>query len=112
MTRYSFGDVIFVDYPFADAEESKRRPAVVICSELFQLHKTDILLLAITSQLRPIEALGEAAIIDWQQAGLPKPSVLKANIATVDSNRIIRKFGSLSDQDKKLLRALLAKVIS
>ena len=112
MTRYNFGDVLFLDYPFADREDSKRRPAVVISSELFHRHKKDVIVLAITSQLTPVGELGEILIKDWQHAGLPKPSILKATIATIVSDRVIRRFGMLSDYDTQSLKQLLSKIIT
>jgi mRNA interferase MazF len=107
----SFGDVIVVDYPFSDAEESKARPAVIISTPLYHAHKEDALLLAITGRLKVTEALGEVLVQDWQQAGLLKPSALKAKIATVARSRFLAHLGRLSERDQIHVKNLLARII-
>jgi len=48
-----FGDVIVVTFPFTDQSAAKKRPAVVVSSDTYQRERPDVILLAITSQLRP-----------------------------------------------------------
>jgi len=48
----AFGDVIVVPFPFTDQTSIKRRPAVVVSSEAYNRERPDIILMAITSQLR------------------------------------------------------------
>ena len=64
----------------------------------------DIILMAITSQLRPTTTVGEVALQHWNSAGLIKPSVLKPLLATVERRLVIRKMGSLRDDDLAALR--------
>jgi mRNA interferase MazF len=56
---YRFGDVIVVPFPFTDQTATKKRPAVVISSEAYQRERPDLILMAITSQLRPAPTVGE-----------------------------------------------------
>lgn len=52
--------------------------------------------MAVTSQiLRPAGAIGEVLIADWQGAGLPKASLLKPVLATIEQGLILRKLGAL-----------------
>ena len=51
--RYSFGDAVLVPFPFTDQAGIKRRPAVVISSQPYNAHRRDIIIMAITSQVRP-----------------------------------------------------------
>ena len=50
MTSYSFGDILLVPFPFTDQTSIKKRPTVVISSERYNRQKSDIIIMAITSQ--------------------------------------------------------------
>lgn len=52
MTHYAFGVVILVPFPFTDQSGVKKRPAVVISSRAYQAARPDLLILAITGQVR------------------------------------------------------------
>lgn len=53
--------------------------------------------MAVTSQiLRPAGALGEVLISDWQGAGLPKASLIKPVLATIEQRLILRKLERFS----------------
>jgi len=52
MTIYSFGDVILVPFPFTDQSQAKQRPAVVVSSARYNTERPDLILMAITSQVR------------------------------------------------------------
>ena len=106
-----FGDVIVVPFPFTDQSATKRRPAVVISSEAYHRERPDIILMAITSQLRPAPTVGEVAVAQWQAAGLLKPSVIKPLITTIEGPLVIRQLGALHPDDLASLRRVLATII-
>jgi mRNA interferase MazF len=106
-----FGDVIVVPFPFTDQTTIKRRPAVVISSERYNRERPDLILMAITSQMRPAPTVGEASVVQWQAAGLLKPSVIKPLITTIEATLVIRQLGALVADDQKALRQALAAVI-
>ena len=83
---YSFGDVVLVGFPFTNLQAAKRRPAVIIHSPAYQ-DRPDVILMAVTSQVRQPPATGEVSLQDWQAAGLAKPSVFKPLIATLEMRR-------------------------
>jgi mRNA interferase MazF len=56
---FEFGTVILVPFPFTNQVASKRRPAVVISNVAYNAVRPDVVLMPITSQLRPAPALGE-----------------------------------------------------
>ncbi|TVR63013.1 MAG: type II toxin-antitoxin system PemK/MazF family toxin [Candidatus Competibacteraceae bacterium] len=109
--RYAFGDVILVPFPFTDQSTTKRRPAVVISSSRYNTARPDLILLAITSQVRASLAFGEALIVDWQTAGLIKPSVFKPLITTIEQVLVIKRLGNLSTADETALRAVIEKIV-
>jgi mRNA interferase MazF len=48
----SFGDVVLVPFPFTDQSGIKKRPAVVVSSNNYNVSRRDLLIMAITSQVR------------------------------------------------------------
>jgi mRNA interferase MazF len=50
MTAYEKGSVVLVPFPFSDQTTTKKRSAVVISSNVYNQHSTDIVIMAITSQ--------------------------------------------------------------
>jgi hypothetical protein len=77
MTDYEFGDIILVRFPFTDQTTSKKRPAVVVSSPVYNRIRPDLVIMAVTSHTKPNVGFGETAIKDWNQAGLLKPSQLE-----------------------------------
>jgi mRNA interferase MazF len=100
MTDYSFGDIVLVPFPFTDQSTVKKRPAVIVSSDAYNLQRPDVVIMAVTSQMRSADHFGDMAIADWRGAGLLKPSVIKPIFATVEKGLIIKKLGLVSDQDR------------
>jgi mRNA interferase MazF len=109
-SRFSFGDVVLVPFPFTDQSGTKKRPAVVVSSSGYNSSRRDIVIMAITSQVRTPLGFGEAIVADWQAAGLVKESVLKPVFTTIEQGLVIRVMGHLSAADIKTLRAVLGDV--
>jgi mRNA interferase MazF len=108
---YKFGDVIVVPFPFTDQTATKKRPAVVVSSDAYQRERPDIILMAITSQVRPAPTVGEVAVLHWQQAGLLKPSVIKPLLTTIEAHLVIRQLGTLHNEDQASLRQVLSAIL-
>lgn len=110
-TSSSFGDIVLVSFPFTDQSAAKQRPAVVISSDGYHQSRRDLIIMAITSQVRPIQGVGEVAVQDWKSAGLLKPSAIKPVIATVEYTLVIKRLGRLKEGDQQKLRAAIAKIV-
>lgn len=110
-TSFEFGDIVLVPFPFTDQRRTKKRPAVVVSSERYHTKRPDLIILAVTSQVRPAPAVGEAEIVKWKKAGLLKPSVLKPLLATIEKGLVLRKLGQLEDEDRRTLRAVLDEIL-
>ncbi len=108
---YSFGDVVLVPFPFTDQSGAKKRPAVVVSSSGYHAGRRDLIIMAITSQVRQPLGFGEALVVDWQTAGLIKPSVLKPVLATIEQGLVVRAMGSFSAADLRALRETIALAI-
>jgi mRNA interferase MazF len=109
--RFNFADVVLVPFPFSNQSGTKKRPAVVVSSSGYNTSRPDIVIMAITSQVRTPLGLGEAMVADWQGAGLVKTSVLKPVFTTIEQTLVIRTLGCFSAVDIKTLRDVVADVI-
>ena len=110
-SRFSFGDVVLVPFPFTDQAGTKKRPAVVVSSHSYNASRRDVVIMAITSQVRQPLGFGEATVGDWQGAGLVKASVLKPVFITIEQGLVLRAMGHVSAADIKTLRDVLGLVI-
>ena len=110
-SRFSFGDVVLVPFPFTDQSGTKKRPAVVVSSHGYNASRRDMVIMAITSQVRTPLGFGEAMVGDWQAAGLIKASVLKPVFTTIEQGLVIRTLGHLSAADIKTLHEIASDVI-
>ena len=102
---------MLVPFPFTDQSASKRRPAVVVSSEAYHQGRPDLVIPAITSQLRPTAGIGEVAVGQWKEAGLLKASVLKPVVATIERGLVLRKLGRLKEDDRRALRGVLEVIL-
>ncbi len=105
------GDVVLVRFPFTDQSASKQRPAVVIASDSYNQQRADLVIMAITSQIRASLDFAESLVQDWQAAGLLKPSVVKPVFATIERTLVIKLLGRLSRADQTNLRHSIAACV-
>lgn len=108
---FEFGDVVLVPFPFTSQTASKKRPSVVVSSGSYNQSRPDIVVMAITSQLRPGSPVEEVWVKEWQAAGLLKPSVIKPVFATLEQNLVIRRLGALNGEDQSNLRQSIARLL-
>lgn len=108
---FSFGDVVLVPFPFTDQSDTKKRPAVIVSGAAYNAGRRDLVIMAITGQVRQPLGFAEAFIADWQAAGLVKTSVLKPVFTTIEQGLVVRTMGKLSAGDLRALREAIAQVI-
>ena len=111
MTSYNFGDVVLVPFPFTDQSTNKKRPTVVISSDVYNAEYPDRILMGITSQVISSSKVGDIIITDWRAAGLLKASMIKPVITTIEKQLIIKKLGKLQEVDIQSLREGLIRII-
>ncbi len=110
MTRYNRGDVILVPFPFSDQTARKKRPAIIVSSDTYNSISQDIVIMAITGQIRGHIGVGEFLIEDWQGAGLLKPSAVKSAISTIEQKLVMKLLGRLSSKDLSTLEKVLKEL--
>ena len=94
MPAYQFGDVVLAEFPFADANEMKRRPALILSVD----KDDDVILLRITSKIR--ETTTDVMLRDWNKEGLRLPSIVRLEkVVTSNKIYILRSLGKLTKQD-------------
>ncbi len=110
-TGCRFGDVVLVPFPFTDQAGTKKRPAIVVSSQAYHQRRPDLIIMAVTSQIRPAAAFGEVTLAAWRKAGLLQPSVTKPILATIEKGLLLRKLGQLQDADRRAVQAALALIL-
>lgn len=108
---FQFGDVVLVPFPFTDQSTSKQRPGVIVSSAAYHRARRDVILMAITSQVRGSGPFGEVIVQDWQAAKLLKPSAIKPVIATLEQALVIKTLGKLSQRDQQMLKEAIGKIV-
>lgn len=108
---YDFGDVVLVPFPFTDLTTTKKRPAVVVSSATYHHKYRDLIIMAVTSQIKPSNVFGEVTIIQWKKAGLLKPSVVKPVFATIEKELVLKNLGRLVEEDRRTLREALQTIL-
>lgn len=109
MTNYNFGSVILVPFPFTNFSSTKKRPTVIISSQIYNQTKPDLIVMPVTSQINNPLVFGELLVTDFSVAGLIKPSVVKPVITTIEKSLVIRTLGQLQPSDCQKLREIIHK---
>ena len=111
MTGFEFGAIVLITFPFTNQIGSKQRPAVEISSRTYQQAKPDIILMAVTGQVKAKLSFGEIMIEDWKTAGLLKPSTIKPVLFTTEKRLIRKGLGQLKEYDIQQLRQNLQVIV-
>jgi len=104
------GDVVLVGFMFADESGYRHRPAVVVSSSAYHQGRQEVIVAAVTSNVKRI-LFGDHLLIDWKGAGLLFPSVVTGILRTVKGTMIHRKLGSVPKQDMMTIEMSLRKVL-
>lgn len=96
---YQRGDIVLIPFPFADLSASKTRPAVVVCSQLYQEVRSELLLAYVSSQVSKANPQIDTILKNWSEAGLLKPSFVRPKIAAIEPGLIVHHPGRLSEED-------------
>ena len=91
------GDVVLVD--FMGATGIKRRPAMVVSSDLYHAHRPDLILAVLTSQVASATAPTDHVLHDWTAAGLHSPSAFRAYFGMAIP-LAVHRIGHLTSRDR------------
>ena len=102
---------MLVRIEFTDHSGSKWRPAVIVSSDRYNDESPDVLIASVAGNLNALPHPGDHRIEDWQAAGLLRPSLAQAKVATVESSIIGRRLGTLSQRDIDALKRGLREAL-
>lgn len=101
MTYKQF-DIVKVPFPFTDKDTSKKRPALILSTPLYQeLHNHLILSMIISA--RNSSWPGDIPISSHEKAGLPSPSVIRLKVFTLDERLVLGKLGTLPSKERQIV---------
>jgi mRNA interferase MazF len=98
---FSRGDVLIALFPHADGSPPKARPVLVVQADAYNAKIKNLIVAAITSNLRhasdPASLLIDVTTPDGKASGLVQNSVLSCiNLATIEDTLVAKKIGRLS----------------
>lgn len=97
-------ELVVIPFPFAESAAVKLRPAVVISRPAFNEFGLTTTLMVTSALHSPWP--GDIRL-DHASAGLPRPSIARLKVFTIDNRLIRAKVGQLTAEDqRKLLREL------
>ncbi len=106
MTRYSFGDIVIIAFPYTNLNNIVSRPAMVIMDR----GDEDVIVARITSQKRDVE--GEIEIHNWREKGLLKQSYVRlSKIATLNRKDLKKRLSSMDPEDIRKAKQVLKKML-
>jgi mRNA interferase MazF len=98
------GDVVVCD--FMGDQGVKRRPAVIVSTDVLHASGADVVAAELTTQLAKAGQPTSYALQDWSAAGLHQPSVFRCYFSMVRRAECW-KIGHLSDRDWREAQARL-----
>jgi mRNA interferase MazF len=105
-------EVVVVPFPFTDSNTDKRRPALVLSDDMqFNTLSNHAVLAMITSQKNPDWPL-DTKIAGNRKAGLTAPSKVRMKLFTLDNRLIVKKIGTLTDNDKEAVIKALHRLLA
>ena len=108
MTGYSRGDVVLVGFMFSDESGRKLRPALVLSSPAYHRGRQEVIVAAITSNIRR-RLFGDHLIGDRKGAGLLFPSSVTGILRTIKRTMIDRKHGAMPKMDMEAVHRELRR---
>lgn len=105
------GDIVLIPVPFSDLTSQKRRPVVVISNDKYQQKTHDIVVVAMTSNIREIDYGILITTEDLVQGHLRRPSQIRVDkIYTLAQSIVIKTFGRVNNDTLSQINFLLQKL--
>jgi len=102
--------VVVVPFPFTDKDYTKKRPALVISQEEYQIYTHHCILAMITSA-KQSRWNNDILIEGIEATGLPGSSVIRAKLFTLDERLILGELGVLSKKDQESVKKSWSKFL-
>ncbi len=107
-------DIVLIPIPFTDLSSYRRRPVIIISNDRYNRETDDIVVVAMTSNLKPAEYGFVITSDDLKLGSLRRPSRIRVDkIYTLAQSIVVKTFGRVNettfDRICVLLRELTAK---
>ena len=110
MTNYKRGEIVLLPFPYSDQSGSKQRPVVILSTDTYNISRSDIIVAPITSQITGRNS-ADTTLQLWSEAGLPKPSIVKAVLGTVQQHLVRKSLGAISQIDLDQIEIMMANAL-
>ncbi|TXC92845.1 type II toxin-antitoxin system PemK/MazF family toxin [Metabacillus litoralis] len=109
---YKQGDIVLIPVPFSDLSNRKQRPVLIISNDEYNQMPGDILVVAITSQLKDLDYSVVIEQKDLEEGALKVTSAVRADKVYTLSKGIIRKrFGKVNAEVLNSIRTKIEHLI-
>jgi len=108
---YKRGEIVLIPVPFSDLSSVKKRPVLVISNESHNSTSSDMIVVAITSNLKQNGIVIETK--DLLAGTLPKTSLIRPEkIYTLEQRIVIKQIGTISENILKNVIGEINKIIT
>jgi len=108
---YSRGEIVLIPVPFSDLSATKRRPVLVISNDAHNGSNSDMLVVAITSNL--IQSGIPISTSDMLRGQLPKASLIRTDkLYTLDQGIVVKSIGQVASYVLDKVKTDIIKLVS
>ena len=111
MTSFSRGDIVLVEFVFADEKGAKRRPSLIVSTDRYHNGRREAIVAAITSNIGRM-LVGDYKVRAWRQSGLLYPSIVTGIVRTVKQGMITSKLGALPASEMGAVEGNLREILA
>lgn len=107
---YNQFDIVLVPFPFTDKNSSKKRPALILSNKDYQI-KTNHLILTMITSAKNSSWYNDFVIKELESTGLKTDCVIRYKVFSLDERIILKKIGSISENEKSEIKENFLKLI-
>lgn len=104
------GDVVVADFPGITG--TKRRPALVVSTDVYHTVRPDVVLGLLTGQIAAATSPTDYRLQDWAAAGLRTPTAFRTFLITLPQVDVVAVIGHLSQRDWAAVQDRLRQAIA
>src|SRR5699024_6565581 len=111
-TMYKQGEIVLIPVPFSDLTNKKQRPVLVISKNRYNKMTEDIIVVAITSQLKKLDYSVVIESRDLIEGELKVTSEIRADkIYTLSKDIVRKRFGKVNTEVLAVVRSKMKELI-
>ena len=96
---YKQGDIVLIPIPFTDLSSAKKRPVLILSSDIYNNNTDDLIVAAITSNINEKQYGVTITVNDLSDGNLLHRSCIRTDkLYTLAQSIVIKKFGTLKEE--------------